>query len=92
MNRDSRWENVWAYSGPIRNFNPEHWNFLKEDEIYEFYIEVTVKGKVYSRRYVEEVCEIEYSRNNNLGLEKEILDRLVEQVDRLMWRIYAVSI
>lgn len=80
---DPLWANVSGYMGPIRNYNPDYWTNLKQEEILEIELEVTVGDKVYSKRRVLEYDDI-------LGYEVNVLDlhitSLIEDIDKKLRR------
>lgn len=80
--RDPLWQNVWAYIGPIRDYDPVDWTHLRREDLYEFHIEVVVGDQVVSYRYVEDREEI-----RAFGVEQLVRYRLDQMVEVLDWRL-----
>lgn len=79
--RDPFWENVVAYMGPIRDYEPGNWTYLKQEDILELLIEVTVGARVYFQRSV-----LEYQDLGHPDVLDFHLTRMVEMIDRRLDR------
>lgn len=78
MDRDTRWENVFAYMGQIRHYNPDNWMLLKQEDLFEFLIEVRIDGQVVGSRHVVELIDI---ADCQFDLVKLTLDTMVKRID-----------